>query len=71
MGPDTTMNSNSEFSTLAIPKLRDDGSNWSVRVSPVALQLGSEMDPYRRDLTNILHSYLVSDGFGPMLGARA
>ena len=29
MGPDTTMNSNSEFSTLAIPKLRDNGSNWS------------------------------------------
>ena len=42
-----------------------------VRVSPVALRLGSEMDPYRRDLTNILHSYLVSDSFGPVLGARA
>ena len=43
----------------------------SVRNSPVALRLGSEMDPYRRDLTNILHSYLVSDSFGPVLGARA
>ena len=42
-----------------------------VRVSPVALQLGSEMDPYRRDLTNIPLSYLVSDSFGPVLGARA
>ena len=42
-----------------------------VRVSPVALQLGSEMDPCQRDLTNILLSYLVSDSFGPMLGARA
>ena len=42
-----------------------------VRNSPVALRLGSEMDPYRRDLTNILHSYLVSDSFGPVLGARA
>ena len=29
MGPDTTMNSNSEFSTLAVPKLHDDRSNWS------------------------------------------
>ena len=43
----------------------------SVRVSPVALQLGSEMDPCRRDLTNILLSYLVSDSFRPVLGARA
>ena len=43
----------------------------NVRVSPVALQFRSEMDPYRRDLTNILYSYLVSDSFGPMLGARA
>ena len=43
----------------------------NVRISPVALRLGSEMDPYRRDLTNILHSYLVSDSFGPVLGARA
>ena len=29
MGPNTTMNSNSEFSTLASPKLCDDRSNWS------------------------------------------
>ena len=43
----------------------------SVRVSSVALRLGSEMDPYRRDLTNILFSYLVSDSFRPVLGARA
>ena len=43
----------------------------AVRVSPVALRLGSEIDPCRRDLTNILLSYLVSDSFGPMLGARA
>ena len=43
----------------------------TVRVSPVALWFGSEMDPYRRDLTNILHSYLVSDSLGPILGARA
>ena len=43
----------------------------SVRVSPVALWFRSEMDPCRRDLTNILHSYLVSDSFGPVLGARA
>ena len=42
-----------------------------VRVSLAALQSGSEMDPCRRDLTNILLSYLVSDSFGPMLGARA
>ena len=42
-----------------------------VRISLVALRLGSEMDPYRRDLTNILHSYLVSDSLGPVLGARA
>ena len=42
-----------------------------VRVSSVALRHGSEMDPYQRDLTNILHSYLVSDSFGPVLGARA
>ena len=42
-----------------------------VRVSPVALQLGSEIDPCRRDLTNILLSYLVSNSFGPVLGARA
>ena len=42
-----------------------------VRISPVALRLGSEMDPYRRDLTNILLSYLISDSFGPVLGARA
>ena len=46
-------------------------SQQSVRVSPVALRLGSKMDPYRRDLTNILYSYLVSDSFGPVLGARA
>ena len=37
----------------------------------VALRLRSEMDPCQRDLTNILLSYLVSDSFGPMLGARA
>ena len=43
----------------------------SVRVSPVALQLRSEMDPCWRDLTNILFSHLVSDSFGPVLGARA
>ena len=43
----------------------------SVRISPVALRLGSEMDPYRRDLRDILHSYLVSNSFGPVLGARA
>ena len=43
----------------------------SVRVSPVALRFGSEMDPYWRDLMNILHSYLVSDSLGPVLGARA
>ena len=42
-----------------------------VRVSPVALRLGSEMDPCRRDLPNLLLSYLVSDSFGPVLGARA
>ena len=48
-----------------------NGSYYCVRISPVALQLGSEMDPCRRDLTNILHSYLVSDSFGPVLGARA
>ena len=42
-----------------------------VRVSPVALRLGSEIDPCRRDLTNFLLSYLVSDSFGPVLGARA
>ena len=42
-----------------------------VRISSVALRFGSEMDSYRRDLTNILHSYLVSDSFGPVLGARA
>ena len=34
MGPDMTMNnlsmnSNSDSTTLAVPKLRDDGSNWS------------------------------------------
>ena len=29
MGPDTTMNSNSDSTTLAVPKLRDDGSNWA------------------------------------------
>ena len=43
----------------------------TVRVSPVALRLGSEMDPCRRDLMNILLSYLVPDSFRPMLGARA
>ena len=43
----------------------------NVRISPVALRLGSKMDPYRRDLTNILHSYLILDSFGPVLGARA
>ena len=42
-----------------------------VRVSPVALRFGSKMDPCRRDLTNILLSYLVSDSFRPVLGARA
>ena len=29
MGPDTTMNSNSDMITLTVPKLRDDGSNWA------------------------------------------
>ena len=43
----------------------------SVRVSSVALWLGSKMDPCQRDLTNILLSYLVSDSFGPILGASA
>ena len=45
---------------------------WTiVRVSLVALRLGSEMEPCRRDLTNILLSYLISDSFGPVLGASA
>ena len=63
--------------TTFIPRLSITPSStqvpfeFCVRVSPVALRLGSEMDPYRRDLTNILHSYLVSDSFGPVLGARA
>ena len=56
-----------EQSTVTTP----DGNMVSVRISPVALRLGSEMDPYRRDLTNILHSYLISDSLGPVLGARA
>ena len=29
MGPDTTVNSNLDMITLAVPKLRDDGSNWA------------------------------------------
>ena len=29
MGPDTTMNSNSDTITLAMPKLCDNGSNWA------------------------------------------
>ena len=29
MGPDTTMNSNSDTITLAVPKLHDNGSNWA------------------------------------------
>ena len=29
MGPDTTVNSNSDMITLAVPKLRDDSSNWA------------------------------------------
>ena len=52
-------------------KRREGVRRWAVRVSSVALRLGSEMDPYWRDLTNILFSYLVSDNFGPVLGARA
>ena len=53
------------------PRFMRLGSAHGVRISLVALRLGSEMDPYRRDLMNILHSYLVSDSFGPVLGARA
>ena len=29
MGPNMTMNSNSDAITLAMPKLHDDGSNWA------------------------------------------
>ena len=29
MGPDMTMNSNSDSTTLAMPKLHDNGSNWA------------------------------------------
>ena len=29
MGPDMTMNSNSDSTTLAMPKLCDNGSNWA------------------------------------------
>ena len=29
MGPDTTMNSDTDTITLAMPKLHDDGSNWA------------------------------------------
>ena len=29
MGSDMTMNSNSDSTTLAVPKLCDDGSNWA------------------------------------------
>ena len=47
-------------------------SRWHiVRVSPVALRFGYEMDPCQRDLTNILLSYLISDSFRPVLDARA
>ena len=42
-----------------------------VRVSLVALWLESELDLCRRDLTNILFSYLVSDSLRPVLGASA
>ena len=42
-----------------------------VRVSPVALRFRSKMDPWQRDLMNILLSCLISDSFGPVLGARA
>ena len=29
MGPNTLMNSNADTITLAVPKLRDNGSNWA------------------------------------------
>ena len=51
--------------------IKNDGWAVTVRVSPVTLRLGSEMDPCQRDLTNILLSYLILDSFGPVLGARA
>jgi hypothetical protein len=40
MGPDTTMNSDS--TTLAVPKLRDNGSNWSDYLPRLQNAMGSK-----------------------------
>ena len=40
MGPETTMNS--ETTTLAVPKLRDDGSNWSDYLPRLQNAMGSK-----------------------------
>src|ERR1700678_980095 len=40
MGPETTMNSDS--TTLAVPKLRDDGSNWSDYLPRLQNAMGSK-----------------------------
>ena len=47
MGPNTTMNtllisSNSDSTTLAVPKLRDDGSNWSDYLPRIKNAMGAK-----------------------------
>ena len=42
MGPNTTMNSNSDTITLAVPKLCDDGSNWADYLSRLQNTMGAK-----------------------------
>ena len=42
MGPDTNMNSNSDSTTLAVPKLRDDGSNWADYLPRIQYAMGAK-----------------------------
>src|SRR5271156_3695255 len=74
MGPDTTMNglsqnSNSDYATLTVPKLCDDGSNWSDYQPRIQKAMGSkglwrhvEGKTIAPKLYNILNGeYVLSD----------
>jgi hypothetical protein len=65
MGPKTTMNSNS--TTLAVPKLRDDGSNWSDYLPRLQNAMGSKgLWRHVKGTATASVLYAVSNGI-PML----
>jgi hypothetical protein len=68
MGPDTTMNSDS--STLAVPKLRDNGSNWADYQPRLQNAMGSKgLWRHVEGTATMPVPYTVSNGI-PMLSDK-